>query len=388
MKRKNILAIALLLTLVASTAIVFHGRSVEADISNPHSVPPNNSITGAMLQSGVITDTNVAAGAAIQPSKVSGGTGTGDLLYDNGTTLGATSGFKLSTTTSQITAGGYNATNSQFCANGLCYIFPAADGTSGQFIKTDGSHNLSFATAASTTVTTFTASGTWNKPAACVNQVSVNLIGGGGGGGSGVDFGSNSAGGAGGTVGAVVQEVFSIFQVPASVSVTVGTGGAGGAGVSISTGNVGQPGTPTIFGGLAEAVGGLGGAAGTTGASNQGTMGAPTFGSDLYKQGGGGGSANTNNAGAGAASAIAPNTVLGGTAGSGSGGGGQGGSATTTWFTDGGSGGGGGTNNGSASGGGGNGGLYGGAGGGGGSGNNTSGAGGTGAAGFALISCN
>lgn len=93
---------------------------------------------------------------------------------------------------------------------------PAADGTSGQFLKTDGSGALSFAAAGGgiTGITVFTASGTFTIPTG-VTVAKVTVVGGGGGGG-GDGFNNGSSGGNS-----------SVSSGTQSISTITGNGGTG-----------------------------------------------------------------------------------------------------------------------------------------------------------------
>lgn len=143
-------------------------------------------------------------------------------------------------------------------------------------------------------VQTFTASGTWTKPAGC-RAVLVEVVGGGGGGG-----GAPATGGAqtstcgGGGAGGYSRKW--ITTAAATETVTVGAGGAGGIGGGAAAGAGGT----TSFGAHLSATGGaLGPAGATTGsvvATTPGGLGGIGSSGDINARGGGGtlgvGSAN------------------------------------------------------------------------------------------------
>ena len=134
------------------------------------------------------------------------------------------------------------------------------NGTSGQFLKTDGDGSFDYIDAPTVQTPTqqiFTTVGTstWTRPTGCT-KVKVTVIGGGGGAGGNFTkanfnghVGINGAGGGGGTS-IKLLDVSSI----ASVEVTVGAGGNGGG----STSN-GSAGGTSSFGTYATANGGGGG---------------------------------------------------------------------------------------------------------------------------------
>jgi hypothetical protein len=129
-------------------------------------------------------------------------------------------------------------------------------------------------------VETFTASGTWAKPAGG-KIVIAEVIGAGGAGGGGLNSTNSSyikqgAGGGGG--GARAVRTLNVTDLTSAVSVTVGAGGTGGA-----AGSDGAAGGLSLFGGYLRAYGGQGGAKGRL--SNAGTV----------VGGGGGGSMSSGN---------------------------------------------------------------------------------------------
>lgn len=312
------------------------------------------------------------------------------------------------------------------------YILPAVDGTATQSLLTDGAGTLSWGGVTGASVTNFSTSGTWTKPAG-VTTVTVELWAGGGGGGSGRKGDVNASGGGGGGGGAYVTKTFPASDISSTVSITIGAGGSGAAAqTSANTlGITGTTGSSSTFGSYLTAYGGGGGAGGADGAGGTssggsggggalgpgvgGTPGGPGTngqfggggtgestaygggggGNGAYANGGGGGSSFQGGPGGGGGGGFPyPTSYSGGPGGTVPGAGGSGGGGGASGGGTGGAGigrngGGGGGSNGAGSGGaGGAGGTFGsGGGGGGGNGNNSgaSGAGGAGGAGYCRV---
>jgi hypothetical protein len=177
--------------------------------------------------------------------------------------------------------------------------YPNADGSADEFLKTDGSGNLSFAAAGGglQSIQVFTSSGTYTKPAG-INKIKVYVTGGGGGGGGCPNAEINRKGGGGGGGGTAI-EILDASSITTE-TVTIGAGGSG-------SGGDGGGGGTSSFGSFCTGEGGSGGdAAGSLTAPGQGSGGS-----------GIGGTYNLRGqAGEGADNSDSPGNIQGGSGGS------------------------------------------------------------------------
>tara|TARA_R110002167_G_scaffold361314_1_gene579507 strand:- start:102 stop:827 length:726 start_codon:yes stop_codon:yes gene_type:complete len=133
------------------------------------------------------------------------------------------------------------------------FTLPTADGTTGQFIKTNGSKVLSFATVTSAgfnSIQVFTAAGTWTRPTD-ITKVIVEVQGGGGGGGNHPSTEASSGGGGGGGYACKYIDVSSVTNSVLTVGAAgaAGSSGAGGNGGESKWLDTGHGGSSTVTGG-------------------------------------------------------------------------------------------------------------------------------------------
>jgi len=252
-------------------------------------------------------------------------------LSDVGTAATSFDNISPMTTQGDMIRGGASGANER-----------VAIGASGTVLTSDGNDaDWAISSGRLVSIQTFSASGTWTKPAGVVS-IMVEVMGGGGGGGGVGTTSGIMAGGGGGQGGTAIE--FIDVSGTASETVTIGAGGAGGVGaLAGSTGGV------SSLGALISAGGGLGGtspgaSAGVPGSGGAGGLG---VGGDKNFTGESGATAEINAAhprggtGGGKGGAAPANSFtsagVAGTANSG--GGGSGAQDTTTTSRNGGAGG-------------------------------------------------
>lgn len=200
------------------------------------------------------SDTNISMGFNAK--------GTGQYLMNATATAPATMQLQGQTSNNTNTIGLQAPANVTASAT---FILPNGDGTVNQFMQTNGSKTLTFASAIrQVNIQAITSSGTYT-PTAGMAYCIAEIIGGGGGGGGTSGSGSNSSGGGGGGAGGYIKTLYTAAQVGASAVVTIGAGGAG----ATAGNNAGGSGTQTTFAAfsgncIANAAGGGNGAANNT----------------------------------------------------------------------------------------------------------------------------
>ena len=206
----------------------------------------SNKIAGLSVTTDKITDGNITL-AKMADNSVR----TGNIIDANVTTakLAALSvdGTKIaagSVTSTKIAAGAVDGTKIANNAVGVTQLSVQADGAAGEFLQTNGSGVLSFATAASTltggtgainSIQSFTTNGgnteqTWTRPAG-ITRIMYYVIG---AGGSGLGGGGGEAG-SGGASGSMAVGVLDVSGIT-SLQLRVGNGAAGGGNSLHTTG--------------------------------------------------------------------------------------------------------------------------------------------------------
>ena len=170
-------------------------------------------------------------------------------------------------------------------AAGATYTMPATDGASGEFLKTDGSTNLSFSSAAAgfnQQVIYTTGSGTGGySPDTGVTKIIVEILGAGGGGSRYNSDGPKvNAGGGGG----YARKSYTVVSTD-TMTVTIGTGGAAAASTNAAGTNGGFSKFETDSGTAVATITGNGGVGGTTTSYTGNGQGGTGVGGDLNIQG-------------------------------------------------------------------------------------------------------
>lgn len=135
-------------TIAVSLALALFQSTARADVYNPHPTPPANSVTAAMLQSGIIADVAVGNSAAIQLFKLGAASDGFTVPFSNGTHIATSSSFTFDGTNSILYVTKLYTSNASTTLNKVTYQFPSSQGGASTVLQNDGSGNLSWSTAA------------------------------------------------------------------------------------------------------------------------------------------------------------------------------------------------------------------------------------------------
>lgn len=119
-------------------------RSAHADINNPHSLPPNNSVTHVMLRTGIVDDTNVSGTAGIQLYKLGTSLDTGLILFGGASSVATDTALSYNSTGHVLRTTGLITGQASTTFNNVPYTLPSSQGAASTQLTNDGSGNLSW----------------------------------------------------------------------------------------------------------------------------------------------------------------------------------------------------------------------------------------------------
>jgi len=230
-------------TAALGTASVISAKIAASAVTSGHIAA--GAIGTSALATGAVTSAAIAASAVTSGHIAAGAIGTAALATGAVTSIkiaaGAVDTAALGTDaviSSKIAASAITSGHISAASVGTAAISSGA-ATSGQLLQANGSGAAIFATVptgATVSISEFTATGTWTKPAGA-SAVYVWLLGAGGGGqGGNREIAANTAAsGAAGAGGGQNSRIFNASILPSTVTVTIGAGGAGGIGLSATT---------------------------------------------------------------------------------------------------------------------------------------------------------
>lgn len=142
-------------TAIALSVVSLFGMlagTAHADINNPHSTPPNNSITNPMLKTGIVYDPNVNDGAGIQLFKIGTTTDSGKVLFGGVSNVATDTAFSYDSTNHVLRTTGLITAQASTTINNVAYQFPAAHGAANTSLTDNGSGTLSWSKTTATAI--------------------------------------------------------------------------------------------------------------------------------------------------------------------------------------------------------------------------------------------
>jgi hypothetical protein len=233
------------------------------------------SILGSAATTGQLLQSNAAAAPSYSTSTYPATNAINTLLYasaantmsalataNNGTLVTSSAGVP-SILAGPGTTGKILQSNAAAAPSFSTATYPSTAGTSGNFLKSDGTNWSSSALPVfSVVVQTFTSSGTYT-PTSGMKYCTIEVVGGGGGGAaSNAPGASQCSTGGGGGGGGYARKTVTAATIGASQTVTIGTGGTAG-----TAGGGGGTGVTTSVGAIVSATGGVGGTGSGAGAN-------------------------------------------------------------------------------------------------------------------------
>ena len=134
----------LILAIVIGVGVTGYANIVNATISNPHPTPPNNSITGAMIVDGTITNADVSNTAKISRIKLYPDCSQYDMFYTFSSSFQCEGQLQFNPNTTTLSVIGQLNITGTTTFNGVPYVWPSSQGAINTVLENDGNGNVSW----------------------------------------------------------------------------------------------------------------------------------------------------------------------------------------------------------------------------------------------------